>query len=206
MQVTVEAKIGCPQASRSRRLVTVGSAFLASLVLLLAACSSGDDDAAVETTTEAGSTTTPSTSVDTTTEETTTEADEPITAAEAAWVRELKGYTKQTERKFDELRVITSLNLASFAKFMDDCRARLIKGGPPGDRFAPAYAGAERACDALARAADASKDAAEALHDPNVAATDRVLDKFFTAYSKGQAQLERAVAEADNIKASLPTT
>jgi hypothetical protein len=204
MQVTVEAKIGCPQASRSRRFGTAGNAFLASLVLLLAACSSGDEDAAVETTTEAGATTTQPTSVDTTTEETTTEAEEPITAAEAAWVRELKVYTKRTERKFEELKIITSLNLASFAKFMDDCRPMLIKGGPPSDRFAPAYAGAERACVALARAADASRNAAEALHDPNVAATDRVLDKFFTAYSRGQARLARAVAEAENIKASLP--
>jgi hypothetical protein len=175
------------------------------LVLLLAACSSGDEDAAVETPTEAGTTTTQPTSVDTTTEETTTEAEEPVTAAEAAWVRELKRYTKRTERKFEELKIITSLNLASFAKFMDDCRPRLIKGGPPSDRFAPAHAGAERACDALVRAADDASEAAEALDDPNVAVTDRFLDKFFTTYSKGQAKLERAVASADNIKANLPT-
>jgi hypothetical protein len=175
-------------------------------VLLLAACSSGDGGAAVETTTEAGITTTQTTSMDMTTEETTTEADEPITAAESAWVRELEGYSKQVDRKFEGLRVITSRNLASVAKLMDECRPRLIKGSSPGDRFAPAYSDAEKACNALARAADASREAADALYDPNTAATDRVLDKFFTAYSKGQGQLVRAVAEADNIKASLPTT
>ena len=158
----------------------------------------------METTTEAGNTAAQPTTGDTTTKATTTEADEPITTGEAVWVRELKRYTKQTDRRFEELKIITSLNLASFAKFMDDCRPRLIKGGPPSDRFAPAYAKAEKACGTLARAADAARDAADALHEPN-APVDRLLDKTFTALGKGQAQLARAVAQAENIKASLPT-
>jgi hypothetical protein len=148
---------------------------------------------------------------ETTTEETTTEeepAEEPITAAEQRWAKEVTRYAGRVERLFKG-GVVTKASIRSEIAVFEECRPMLKRAGDPG-RFARAEKGVRRACDRFERAARALHRVLDAGGPSAVVGTpeEKVItagiDTSIEAGGNGYNLLMRARDQIREIRAGLP--
>lgn len=160
---------------------------------------------------EEAATVTTGTTEETTTDGTTTEeepAEEPITAAEQRWAREVTRYVGRAERLFKG-GVVTKASIRSEIAVFEGCRPMLKRAGDPG-RFARAERTVLRACGRFERATRALHRVLDAGGPTAVVGTpeEKVItagmDASTEAGGNGYNLLMRAREQIRMIRAGLP--
>jgi hypothetical protein len=183
-----------------RRAAAAGLAALA-----LAGCGGnggGGEEAATATT---------GTTEEAMTDETTTEegpAEEPITAAEQRWAREVTRYAGRVERLFRG-GVVTKASIRSELAVLEECLPMLKRAGDAG-RFRPAEKRVRKACDRFDRAARALHRVLDAGGPSAVVGTPEAkiisagMDVSAEAEGNGFNLLIQAREQIRGIRAGLP--